>query len=94
MKRAINIGIIGDFDPAKASHPATNDAIHHAAKGLSIEANISWLPTTSFLNKKEQPNLTIFDCLWASSGSPYLSIEGMINAIQTVREMDRPFIGT
>jgi CTP synthase (UTP-ammonia lyase) len=94
MKHLIKIGIFGDFDPTKTSHPATNDAIQHAAKNLSIETRIIWLPTSSFLTEKSQPYLAEFDCFWASSGSPYQSMEGMIKAIQIAREMDKPFIGT
>ena len=93
-KRTLNIGILGDFDPNKTSHPATNEAIRHAAKSLSAEANITWLPTPSLLTQKGQKSLQEFDCLWASSGSPYQSTVGMIKGIQKARELDRPFIGT
>ena len=94
MTRTINIGILGEFDPNKISHPATNDSISHAAKHLSIEANITWLPTPSLLTEKGQKSLVQFDCLWASSGSPYQSTNGMIKGIQIARELDKPFIGT
>lgn len=94
MNRPINIGILGDFDPNKISHPATNAAIHHAAKYLSTEANITWIPTPSLLTQKGQESLVKFDCFWASSGSPYQSMDGMIKGIQIARELDRPFIGT
>ncbi len=94
MSRTINIGIIGDFNPNMTSHPATNDSIHHAAKHLSIKVNITWLPTPSLLTEKGQKSLVKFDCLWASPGSPYQSIVGMIKGIQMARELDRPFIGT
>ena len=94
MKRKIDVGVLGDFDPNKISHPATNDAIHHAAKYLSVEANITWIPTPSLLTAEGQKSLAEFDCLWASSGSPYQSTPGMIKGIQVARELDRPFIGT
>jgi CTP synthase len=94
MKHTINIGILGDFDPNKISHPATIDSIHHAAKHLSIDANIVWVPTLSLLTEKGQQSLVRFDCFWASSGSPYQSMHGMIKGIQMARELDKPFIGT
>lgn len=94
MSHKINIGILGDYDPHKISHSATNDSIHHAAKHLSIEANITWLPTPSLLIGKGQKSLVQFDCLWASSGSPYQSTDGMIKGIQIAREVDKPFIAT
>ena len=49
MNRMLNIGVIGDFDPEKNSHPSTNNAIQHAAKHLSVKANITWIPTGSLL---------------------------------------------
>jgi len=94
MGRKIRIGIIGDFDPNKISHPATVDAIHHAAGHLSVEIQITWLPTPSILTKEGQECVKELDCIWASSGSPYKSMDGMIRGIQIAREMDKPFIGT
>jgi CTP synthase len=94
MKRAINIGIIGDYNPEKISHPATNKSIRHAAKQLTVEANIKWLPTPSFLTDEGQKSLTRYDCIWASAGSPYQSMDGAIKGIQMARELDKPFIGT
>ncbi len=94
MNRKINIGIIGDFDINKTSHPATNAAIQHAAKYLSIKTNIIWIPTPSFMSETGRTDMEKFDCLWASSGSPFQSMEGMLRAIQNIRKLDRPFIGT
>jgi CTP synthase (UTP-ammonia lyase) len=94
MKSTLYVGIIGDYDPEKTSHPATNDAIHHAAKQLSLKTNIKWIPTPSFMSETGQKDLDKFDCLWASSGSPFQSMEGMIRAIQIARKSNKPFIGT
>jgi CTP synthase (UTP-ammonia lyase) len=94
MKHNISIGVLGDFDPGKVSHPATNAAIRHAAKYLSVEAGITWLPTLTLSTAEGQNKLAQFDCLWASSGSPYKSAEGAIKAIRFARETDRPFLGT
>lgn len=94
MRRIINVGIVGDFDPGKVSHPATDSAIRHAAKCLSVEASITWLPTPTILAAKGQNKLERFDCLWASSGSPYKSRDGAIRAIAFAREKNYPFIGT
>ena len=51
MNRTINIGIIGDFDANKVSHSATDAAIQHAAKHLSVKANVTWIPTPSLLSR-------------------------------------------
>jgi CTP synthase (UTP-ammonia lyase) len=94
MDRTVNIGIIGDYDEKKTSHPATNKAIRHAADFLSIKAVVSWLPTPSFLTGAGQAKLEQYDGIWASPGSPYQSMDGAINAIRTARETGHPFIGT
>ena len=94
MERTANIGIIGDYDKNKTSHPATNQAIQHAADFLSIKAEVKWLPTPSFLTKAGQEKLGQFNGIWASSGSPYKSFQGALYAIRTARETKKPFIGT
>ncbi len=94
LKRPITIGVLGDYDPNKISHPATNSAIQHAARQLSTEIQITWVPTLSLLTPKGRESLKNFDGLWASAGSPYQSMDGMIQGIQIARELDRPFIGT
>lgn len=94
MNQTVNIGIIGDFDKKKTSHLATINAVEHAARYLSIKAKITWLPTPSFLERQSLENLEQYDAIWASSGSPYQSMEGAIIGIQRAREIGRPFIGT
>jgi CTP synthase (UTP-ammonia lyase) len=94
VERTVNIGIIGDYDVNKMSHAATMDAIEHAVRRLNIKAKAVWLPTPSFLARDCRKILEPYDAVWASSGSPYLSMEGAIAAIKATREMRRPFIGT
>jgi CTP synthase (UTP-ammonia lyase) len=94
MKSPLKIGIIGDFDPKKNSHPATLEAIRQAADFLSLEATTEWLPTPSFLNEEGLKKLADFDAIWASSGSPYQSASGMLKAIRWARESGKPFIAT
>ena len=94
MDQTVNLGIIGDYDPTKLSHSATNAAIEHAAKYLSVKVSVTWLPTPSFLTEAGRKAIERYDAISASSGSPYRSMEGAINAIKLAREMKRPFIGT
>ncbi len=93
MKEELNIGILGDYNPQKPSHPATNEALNHAAHQLSVKMNITWLPTPSLTDRKELWNLSRFDGLWAAPGDPQSS-EGAILAIKQARLFDLPFIGT
>jgi CTP synthase (UTP-ammonia lyase) len=94
MGSTITIGIIGDYDEKKVSHPATNEAIKHAGDYHHINIQFDWLPTSSFLTEKGLKSLLNYDAIWASSGSPYKSLDGAINAIRVARESRKPFIGT
>jgi CTP synthase (UTP-ammonia lyase) len=94
MNSTITIGIIGDYDEKKVSHPATNEAIKHAIDYLHLNIKFNWLPTNSFLAEKGLKSLLDYDAIWASSGSPYDSLDGAINAIRIARESGKPFIGT
>ena len=92
--RTLRIGIIGDFEATRRSHPATDAALRHAAGHLAVDVEVSWLPTPSFVESTEQRRLEACDGLWASPGSPYQSMAGALRAIRFARERNWPFIGT
>jgi len=91
---AVRIGILGDFNPEFRSHHATNDALQHAARKLGIEVQSEWIPTPSLIKPEAEKKLESFDGFWASPGSPYKSLEGMLKGIQFARVRDWPFLGT
>lgn len=93
MSSLIKIGVIGDFDGERASHQATNEALHHCADYLGIKLDVQWLSTES-LEGDIDKRMSSFDGLWCAPGSPYRSMKGAINAIRFAREKDYPFIGT
>jgi CTP synthase (UTP-ammonia lyase) len=90
----VRIGIIGDFNTEFRSHHATNDALQHAAGKLKLKVESEWLPTPSLVEPTARKVLEGFDGLWASPGSPYKSMEGMLNGIEFARTRDWPFLGT
>jgi CTP synthase (UTP-ammonia lyase) len=94
MKGRIKVGILGDYDSLKNSHPAANAALWQSAGSLSVNLQIDWLPTPSLLDDQALGKLAEYDCLWASSGSPFKSTQGMLKAIQWARESGKPFIAT
>lgn len=51
MDQPLRIGIIGDFDRNRPSQMATNEALNHTAKDLSIALDIAWLPTQQLENE-------------------------------------------
>ena len=91
---AVRIGILGDFNKEFRSHNATNDCLQHAASKLGISVHSEWIPTSSLLESQGVKALESFDGLWASPGSPYQSMDGMLRGIQFARERDWPFLGT
>ena len=94
MTGPVRIGILGDFNPEFRSHHATNDALQHAAAGLDIVVESRWVPTPSVLAPQAQKSLESFDGLWASPGSPYQSMDGMLKGIRFARERNWPFLAT
>jgi CTP synthase (UTP-ammonia lyase) len=94
MNQPVKVGIIGDFDPNRRSHIATNEALGHAATALSVTVECSWLPTQSLDDEGSEAMLQPFDALWCAPASPYKSMHGALRAIRFAREKDWPFIGT
>jgi CTP synthase (UTP-ammonia lyase) len=92
--RAIRVGIMGDFNPEYRSHHATNASLRHAADSLGREIEVAWLTTPSLLAPDAEQVLAGYDALWASAGSPYQSMDGMLAGIQFARVRDWPFVGT
>ncbi len=90
----INIGIVGDFKEDRRSHQAVSAALKHAGDSLSVQLDIKWLPTHSLDKSDYQQTLRQFDGFWGAPGSPYTSLDGALRAIQFIRELDRPFLGT
>ena len=94
MNQALDIGIIGDYNKNSPSHQATNRALYHTAKKLSVVVNIAWLTTPSFLIDNSESRIKKLDGIWVSPSSPYRSTAGAIKGIRTAREMNVPLIGT
>jgi CTP synthase (UTP-ammonia lyase) len=88
MTRPERIGIIGDFDPANATHQATNRALAHA--GLRFE----WVPTEDVAPARPQARLAAYHGLLIAPASPYRSMDGALAAIRLARERGVPLVGT
>jgi CTP synthase (UTP-ammonia lyase) len=90
----LQIGILGDYDPASSTLPAVERSIKHAAEKLKVAAEVQWLATESLLTADLENKLEAFDALWAGPGSPYKSFDGMLRGIEFARRRDWPFVGT
>jgi CTP synthase (UTP-ammonia lyase) len=94
MTQPVRIAIVGDYNQDSRSHIATNEALTHAAKFLSIPLEYTWLQTQTLSADGAEATLGNFHGVWVAPGSPYASTEGALQAIQFAREQGWPFIGT
>jgi CTP synthase len=86
----MRIGIVGDYNPAVESHPATTQAVFLAARCIGLQADVVWISTA----KVDDETLAKCDAIWAAPNSPYRSVDGMLAAVKFAREQQRPFLGT
>jgi CTP synthase (UTP-ammonia lyase) len=91
---SLRIAVVGEFDPASASHRATNEALTHAAAHLSVPLEFSWLPSAALAEYKFAAGLNQFHGLWTAPGGAYRSMEGVLSAIRWAREQDWPYFAT
>ena len=94
MTNSISIGIIGDFNPEKPSHIATDAALKHAADFLSLDLRPEWLGTGNLRRKSVKDTIVQYQGLFAAPGTPYFFADGAIKGIRLAREMNIPFLGT
>jgi CTP synthase (UTP-ammonia lyase) len=86
----MRIGVVGDYNPAFESHPATTQGAFQAARTVGLQAEVVWISTA----KVDDETLSKCDGIWAAPGSPYRSLDGMLHAIRYAREGQRPLLAT
>lgn len=89
--RPVEIGLVGDHDPAVTAHRAIGPALQAAGLSLAVEVAATWLPTESIRGVE---GLRRFDGLWCVPASPYRDMDGALLAIGLAREQGLPFLGT
>jgi CTP synthase (UTP-ammonia lyase) len=89
----MRIAIVGDFNPSFPPHPATGEALSHAAAALGLSVEAEWLPTGS-IGPPAEKKLAEYAGLWIAPGSPYQNLAGALRAIRFARENDVPLLGT
>ncbi len=82
------VGIVGDFDARRSTHPATTQALAHV--GLDAE----WVPTVEILPERPEARLARYGGLFIAPGSPYLYMDGALAAIRFARERGVPLVAT
>jgi CTP synthase (UTP-ammonia lyase) len=94
MKQTLKVGIVGDRDPRRLSHVATEQALAHAAQALGRLLEVTWVPTPALDGPDVDARLAPYGALWCAPGSPYQSTKGAHAGIRYARERGRPFLGT
>ncbi|HEV7388198.1 MAG TPA: hypothetical protein VGN73_06290 [Gemmatimonadaceae bacterium] len=89
----VRIGIVGDFDTHYPPHTATNESIRDSADSCGMAVAAEWV-LTERIDAEGTSAVDIFDGLWIAPGSPYLSMEGALKAIQLARLEGVPLLGT
>lgn len=89
----LQVALIGDFHSSIKAHLAIPKALEFASQSLSIPVKPHWL-STQILSSTNSISLHEFDAFWCTPGSPYVSMEGALTAIQFAREQKKPFLGT
>jgi CTP synthase (UTP-ammonia lyase) len=79
------IAIVGDHNPSYPTHQFTDEVFAY----LGVDTR--WLPTPAVGDDPKQ--LDNYDGVLISPGSPYVSMQGALAAIQYARENDVPLLG-
>ncbi len=92
MAGTLRVGIVGDRDPDRVSHPATEEALEHAVGASGVAMDYEWLATKT-LERRAAERLDSFDAVFCAPGD-YESPEGAIGIVRAAREGGAPFLGT
>lgn len=89
--RALNIGLIGDFDASVTAHRAIPIALRLGGDQIGRVVEFDWLATDAM---PDADGLARFDALWCVPGSPYRDMDAALRGIRFAREQRVPFLGT
>ena len=89
----LTICVIGDYQPANATHTASTSALQHAAARLGHDVAVDWVPTVE-ITSVDAPRIGGADALLIAPGSPYEHMDGALLAITYARTSDVPMLGT
>src|SRR5262252_2277595 len=90
VPRALQIAILGEFNPEFPPHLATDSAILHSNQRLPFPVRTHWLSTQDIRIE----SLKEYAGIWVAPGSPYKDMDKTLSAIRYARENDVPCFGT
>jgi CTP synthase (UTP-ammonia lyase) len=86
----VTVAIAGEFNAAFPPHPATDDALRHAADALGLDLDANWISTSAVDDRVVRDH----HGLLVAPGSPYRDIARTLQAIRCAREQHIPCLGT
>ena len=91
--KPLRVALVGDRSAGVAAHAAIPHALELAAGTMDGKVEAVWIPT---LDLRHDPVACLagFGAIWCVPGSPYVSMEGALEAIRFARENRVPFLGT
>jgi len=84
------LAILGEFNPASASHTATNAAIEHSCVKHGLRVEHEWVSSAEI----DDTLLKQFQGIWVAPGGPHKNLEKTLWAIRYAREKGMPCFGT
>ena len=93
MTKIIKVALIGDYHPGVKAHRAIPEALRMAAGRVGCEVKDDWIET-HLINGDADKWLKVYDAVWCTPASPYVSMSGALEAIKYARESRKPFLGT
>jgi CTP synthase (UTP-ammonia lyase) len=91
---AIDIEIIGDYQPELLPLAATDAALRHAGTAVGGEFRPRWLSTLELDHRGGIDRVTRAQGVLIAPGSPYRSMQGVLAAIRQARETGIPLLAT
>jgi CTP synthase (UTP-ammonia lyase) len=89
----MQLAIIGDYDPNKPTHRATNEALNHSAGLLGLPLTTNWIYTDTILDHFGTISEG-YDGFLIAPGGPYRNIPAALDIIRFARLHHKPVLGT
>jgi CTP synthase (UTP-ammonia lyase) len=92
MSSQFRVALVGDYNSSVPAHQAIPVALDLASAHLEVQIIADWLPTKNINCAAD--NLASYQGIWCVPASPYENTQGALDAIQSAREQQIPFLGT
>ena len=92
MAEIKTIALVGDYSPDVTAHIAIPRALDMSSADTLHAIEAVWIPTHELSTSVKA--LQSVHAVWCVPASPYVSMEGALNAIRYARENGLPFLGT